>query len=1062
MKLVDCCYILSDFRHSATNFWTMTPLKQVRCSCGFPVAKRTAWTHETSRRKFVACKFYNPETGQRGCDKFDWVDEGILDWKRDVTNVLVVKKHRVSTDLAIMRNRMACIEQEKARLAEEVERLKKNKGMMKVHDKEDVWVEGQDQVAKVIMESLLDVFNPIVDNNLNEEIDLTLRQLALPCLSSGDKDALDKEFSESEIKEAMLSIHSSKSPGPDGVTAEFFSLYWETVGDLVTKSVLRFFHTGYLLKEWNQSLLVMIPKNSNPELASHFRPIGLCNTIYKCISKCMVNRLKKVLPSLISNYQHTFIPGRYMEDNVLLSHELLHMVNSRKADMAVIKVDMSKAYDRVDWTFLLKVLHAYGFSAKWIQLISQCVSTVSFRTLINRKASSPFKPRCGLRQGDPISPYLFLFCMDILSRMLSLAEDIKLFKGLQISRRSPSISHLFFADDVMLFFKADERACSAVMKNLVRFGKISGQQLNLNKSFVKFSPSTSTEKKTSLRAILKMPQVSQLGNHLGVPIDIQGKKSSHFQFVVDKIAGKILSWSTLYLSQSTKLILIQTILLSISSHVMKCLKVPPSITNKIDSLIGRFWWAGAKDRGVHWVKRSLVNKPKAMGGVGIRSSELLNDSLLFKQAMRLHKDHNLLVSKVIFSTSGCCVCKKGLQRRTKIRCSLGRRGLYNASSIFEKGLAWKIGNGKDVLAASMAWVEGRIPMVRSNQLLARSRRWKVEDFIHQHSNTWNVSLIRQCFEWKDAKDILAMDLPHTPATDFIFWKGYPSGNFTVRSGYAMLVEKRIMEEDRISEDVLKALRIIWKINILPKWKVFMWKLMYGGLAVNHNLERRGFDVSNHCGYCGCEDESLHHVFQTCSVARLVWSVYRIQVHSNDNESISFTTWIQRHILLYYSKDSAENTKLEAFVAMLRSLWVTRNGRVDGSWAKKTKKAGWGWAYKDGAEDNNCYRDGGGSYGRTSTAFQAEVKACLHAMQWVKEQNINEVMLLTDSNNLVMNLKLNKDGIVVQAIWDINEIKRLAATFNTCIILKADRDRVKSAHNIANRCRKEGLSFRNRL
>ncbi|XP_021863436.1 uncharacterized protein [Spinacia oleracea] len=339
-----------------------------------------------------------------------------------------------------------------------------------------------------------------------------------------------------------------------------------------------------------------------------------------------------------------------------------------------------------------------------------------------------------------------------------------------------------------------------------------------------------------------------------------------------------------------------------------------------------------------------------------------------------------------------------------------------------------------------------------------------------------------------------------------------------------------MEEDRISEDVLKALRIIWKINILPKWKVFMWKLMYGGLAVNHNLERRGFDISNHCGYCGCEDESLQHVFQTCSVARLAWSVYRIQVHLNDNESISFTTWIQRHILLYYSKDSAENTKLEAFVAMLWSLWVTRNGRVfrnlggharsvliqteeemkllrsfqqgyrwegmgnqskdkdpfhppgfllvslgrnkdffpnfvlqvDGSWAKKTKKVGWGWAYKDGTEDNNCYRDGGGSYGRTSTAFQAEVKACLHAMQWAKEQNINEVMLLTDSNNLVMNLKLNKDGIVVQTIWDINEIKRLAATFNTCIILKADRDRVGSAHNIANKCRKEGLSFRNRI
>lgn len=137
------------------------------------------------------------------------------------------------------------------------------------------------------------------------------------------------------------------------------------VGELVTANILRFFEIGFLLKERNQSLLVMIPKNSSSELASHFRPISLCNTIYKCISKCLVNRLKKVLPKLISNFQHAFIPGHYMKDNLLLSYKLLYMVNSRKSsDMAVVKLDMSKDYDRIDWLLLLKVLQAYGFSEK--------------------------------------------------------------------------------------------------------------------------------------------------------------------------------------------------------------------------------------------------------------------------------------------------------------------------------------------------------------------------------------------------------------------------------------------------------------------------------------------------------------------------------------------------------------------------------------------------------------------------------------------------------------------------------------------------------------------------
>lgn len=128
----------------------------------------------------------------------------------------------------------------------------------------------------------------------------------------------------------MFQIHNSKSPGADSFIAEFFHVYWETVGEQVTKVVERFFNTGLLLKEWNQTLLVMVPKVETPELASYFRPINLFNTIYMCISKCMVNRMKIVLRYLISDYQHAFILGRNIEDNVLLSHEL-HVINTRNS-----------------------------------------------------------------------------------------------------------------------------------------------------------------------------------------------------------------------------------------------------------------------------------------------------------------------------------------------------------------------------------------------------------------------------------------------------------------------------------------------------------------------------------------------------------------------------------------------------------------------------------------------------------------------------------------------------------------------------------------------------------
>lgn len=190
-----------------------------------------------------------------------------------------------------------------------------------------------------------------------------------------------------------------------------------------------------MLKEWNRTLLILIPKCTPPEEVNHLRPISLCNVIYKCVSKCIVNKMKPLLSELIDDYQTAFIPGRHMNDNILLSHEMMHIINkqrSRNRHLAAVKIDMNKAYDRVSWPFILKVMKAYGFPDYWIGLIKQCISTVSYQIIINESVTQAFNPTSGLRQGDPLSPYLFLFCMDILSHMTTLAEDIQLIQGIKI------------------------------------------------------------------------------------------------------------------------------------------------------------------------------------------------------------------------------------------------------------------------------------------------------------------------------------------------------------------------------------------------------------------------------------------------------------------------------------------------------------------------------------------------------------------------------------------------------------------------------------------------------
>lgn len=176
-----------------------------------------------------------------------------------------------------------------------------------------------------------------------------------------------------------------------------------------------------------------------------------------------------------------------MDDNILISHELTHIINTQKAGnryLAALKLDMNKAYDTVSWVFILKILTAYGFPSAWVRLIQQCIETVSYRVLVNGSITVTFQPHCGLRKGDPLSPYLFLLCMDILSRMTTLRTDIRQLQGIKIGKQGPTISHLFFADDAHFFSRASESACNTINSMVTRFYNISGQMINRQKSFV--------------------------------------------------------------------------------------------------------------------------------------------------------------------------------------------------------------------------------------------------------------------------------------------------------------------------------------------------------------------------------------------------------------------------------------------------------------------------------------------------------------------------------------------------------------------------------------------------
>jgi hypothetical protein len=221
----------------------------------------------------------------------------------------------------------------------------------------------------------------------------------------------------------------------------------------VTHEVLAVLNGGEMPESWNDTVIALIPKVKNPKKVTELRPISLYNVIYKLISKVLANRLKVFLPEIISPTQSAFVPGRLISDNILIAYELTHHILNRKKGekgFAAIKLDMSKAYDRVEWSFLGQMMEKLGFCQRWIQLIMKCVSTVSYRIKVNGALSESFEPERGLRQGDPLSPYLFLLCAEGFSALLAKAEEDGLISGVKICRNAPSISHLLFVDDSLI------------------------------------------------------------------------------------------------------------------------------------------------------------------------------------------------------------------------------------------------------------------------------------------------------------------------------------------------------------------------------------------------------------------------------------------------------------------------------------------------------------------------------------------------------------------------------------------------------------------------------------
>ena len=255
-----------------------------------------------------------------------------------------------------------------------------------------------------------------------------------------------------------------------------------------------------------------------------------------------------------------------------------------------LKLDMSKAYDRIEWAFLKQVMLKMGFNNKWVSLMMECISSVSYSILINGSPQGLLKPTRGLRQGDPLSPYLFLLCAEGLHGLLHQAANNKLIRGISLSRGGPQLTHLFFADDSLLFCRDRRDECETLLNILAQYEAGSGQQINREKTTLFFSKSTPASNQTELLQLLGVPAIKEYEKYLGLPSFVGRSRRESFTQIKESIWQRLQGWKQKLLSQAGRETLIKAVVQAISAFSMSCFKLTMSLCQDIEVLIRKFWW----------------------------------------------------------------------------------------------------------------------------------------------------------------------------------------------------------------------------------------------------------------------------------------------------------------------------------------------------------------------------------------------------------------------------------------------------------------------------------------
>lgn len=721
-----------------------------------------------------------------------------------------------------------------------------------------------------------------------------------------------------EVKQAVFDMAPLKSPGIDGLHALFFQSQWDLIGTTVFKEIQQFFQHGHLNEELNRTVIALIPKVECPQSIKEFRPISLCTTVYKAITKLLANRLKPIMPILVLPQQSSFVQGRSIIDNVIIGQELVHAMRRKQGSKGwmAIKVDLEKAYDRLRWDFIKETLVDAGIPEHIMRLIMQCITTSSLQVLWNGEPSSTFLPQRGIRQGDPLSPYIFILCMERLSQVITQEVTKGRWKPVKMGRQGPPLSHLFFADDLLIMGTTDDRQIELVQDVLERFCVASGLRVSMSKTRIHFSKNLPQHTIRSICAKLNIQKTEDLGRYLGVPLLHRRVTKDTYRFILEKVQKKLSGWAAKSLSLAGRMTLAQAVLAAIPYYTMQSTRIPAATLREVQKHIKNFIWGHSNDhKGVHLVKWETLSQPKAHGGCGIRDLEAQNSAFLMKVAFKLHTEPDSLWVKVLRGKYNWT--RKDQVKRNRTGASYLWRSIAAVTQELNVGLQWSMGDGSETRFWKDHWLQDRGPLhlLSDRPVNAEALELPISHFVSRNG-VWKVGEFAHNLPEEVVQEIVHGPIPdQIGSTSSCFW-GRDKKGFSVKSAYNLLQEHKWDEPSRLWG-------LAWKWRGPQRIRTFLWLALGGKLLTNAERSRRHMTDEATCEVCHCGVEDLDHVLRHCPAAQDFWKLIIPRTLMQTFNSLPYMEWITTNL-----RQNQTYPEWSTFFGIACwKLWTTRNNRI---------------------------------------------------------------------------------------------------------------------------------------